>query len=221
VETIRQKGDENNRFPFERYKKQGIWSLEHIHAQNSESLKTNDEWRSWLSDHKNSLETLKTELDIVKDAAKIAEIDSSIVEIDKVVSHTNLKNYNGSIRDEFNVVSKIVINILSDGDDKSQMHSLSNMALLTVGENAALSNSTFDVKRVKIIEMDKKGDYIPACTRNVFMKYYSNSNTKLHFWSDSDRKSYIKAINEVLYHHHINSKGEEIKLINSEIQYGK
>ncbi|MGD7552083.1 hypothetical protein ACQCP0_25935, partial [Ralstonia pseudosolanacearum] len=42
IETIRQKGDENNRFPFERYKKQGTWSLEHIHAQNSESLKIDE-----------------------------------------------------------------------------------------------------------------------------------------------------------------------------------
>jgi hypothetical protein len=56
VETIRQKGDENIRFPFDRYKNEGTWSLEHIHAQNSESLKTNQEWLEWLEIHKKSLE---------------------------------------------------------------------------------------------------------------------------------------------------------------------
>ena len=93
------------------------------------------------------------------------------------------------------------------------------MALLTVGENAALNNSTFDVKRSKIIEMDKKGDYIPICTKNVFMKYYSSSDTKLHFWSEEDRKCYIQAINNVLYHH-LDTDNKEIKLIKSEIHYG-
>ena len=93
------------------------------------------------------------------------------------------------------------------------------MALLTVGENAALNNSTFDVKRVKLINMDKNGDYIPVCTRNVFLKYYSNSDTKLHFWSEEDRKSYIKAINDILYYNKdINEL--EVKLIKSEIRYG-
>lgn len=200
VETIRQKGDENNRFPFERYKKQGTWSLEHIHAQNSDSLKTNDEWRDWLTDHKRSLETIREESINSNNSQQVTEIENIIKEIDNVVLHINTKNYKGSIRNEFNAVSQKVILILSDGNDSSQKHLLSNMALLTVGENAALSNSTFDVKRMKIIDMDKNGDYIPVCTRNVFMKYYSNPNTtKLHFWSDSDRKSYIKEMNRVLY----------------------
>ena len=59
VETIRQKGDENIRFPFDRYKNEGTWSLEHIHAQNSESLKTNQEWKEWLEIHKKSLDGLE------------------------------------------------------------------------------------------------------------------------------------------------------------------
>lgn len=222
VETIRQKGDENNRFPFDRYKNQGIWSLEHIHAQNSDSLKTNKDWRNWLTDHRKSLVTIKEELENVKQdektKGKIDDINQTISAVDDVVSHID-KNL-GGIRDKFNPVAKKVVDILSDGNDMSQMHSLSNMALLTVGENAALKNSTFDVKRVKIIDMDKKGEYIPACTRNVFMKYYSDSNTGLHFWSENDRKSYIDAINKVLFHSK-NANGKEQKLIKSKIIYGK
>lgn len=182
IETIRQKGDENVRFPFYRYKNEGTWSLEHIHAQNSESLKTNQEWKEWLEIHKKSLEGLEVYSDDKK------QIEEVIDKMNTVITHINEKGYKGSIRNEFNAVAPAVINILSDGDDKSQMHTLSNMALLTVGENAALNNSTFDVKRMKIIAMDKAGEYIPVCTRNVFMKYYSSSDTKLHFWSEEDRK---------------------------------
>ena len=215
VETIRQKGDENIRFPFDRYKNEGTWSLEHIHAQNSESLKTNQEWKDWLEIHKKSLEGLEVSSEGKK------QIDDVISKMDAVICHIDEIGYKGSIRDEFNAVAPTVINILSDGDDKSQMHTLSNMALLTVGENATLNNSTFDVKRMKIIDMDKAGDYIPICTRNVFMKYYSSSDTKLHFWSEEDRKGYIRAMNNVLYDHREKKIGnKEIKLIKESIHYG-
>lgn len=214
VETIRQKGDENIRFPFDRYKNEGTWSLEHIHAQNSESLKTNQEWKDWLEIHKKSLEGLEVSSEGKK------QIDDVISKMDAVISHIDEIGYKGSIRDEFNAVAPAVINILSDGDDKSQMHTLSNMALLTVGENATLNNSTFDVKRMKIIDMDKAGDYIPICTRNVFMKYYSSSDTKLHFWSEEDRKGYICAMNNVLYDHREEKiDNKKIKLIKESIHY--
>jgi hypothetical protein len=215
VETIRQKGDENIRFPFDRYKNEGTWSLEHIHAQNSESLKTNQEWLEWLEIHKKSLEGFNV------GPEEKEQIDAVISTMNIVINHINEKGYKGSIRDEFNAVAPAVIKILSDGDDKSQMHTLSNMALLTVGENAALNNSTFDVKRMKIIAMDKDGEYIPTCTRNVFMKYYSSSDTKLHFWSEEDRKGYISAMNSVLYDYKEKKIGnKEIKLIKDRIHYG-
>jgi hypothetical protein len=215
VETIRQKGDENVRFPFDRYKNEGTWSLEHIHAQNSESLKTNQEWKEWLEIHKKSLESLEVSNE------KQSQIQGVIFNIEKVLEHINEKGYKGSIRDEFNSVAPAVIDILSDGDDRTQIHTLSNMALLTVGENAALNNSTFDVKRIKIIDMDKRGDYIPICTRNAFMKYYSTSDTKLHFWSEEDRKDYIRAMNDILFNYKDEkTNNEEIKLIKNIIHYG-
>ncbi len=217
VETIRQKGDEDNRFPFERYKNEGTWSLEHIHAQNSESLKTDIEWREWLVLHKRSLQGLMKIHDV--DSQQHQSISEIINKIDVVIRHIDDLNYKGSIRDEFSAIADKVVEKLTDGNDNMQMHSLSNMALLTVGENAALNNSTFDVKRIKVLEMDRVGDYIPTCTKNVFMKYYSSSDTKLHFWSEEDRKCYIEAMNNVLYRHK-EANGNDIKLIKEEIHYG-
>lgn len=215
VETIRQKGDENIRFPFNRYKNEGTWSLEHIHAQNSETLKTDQEWKDWLVIHKKSLKGLDVSPE------EKGEIEDVISRMDTVIDHINEKGYRGSIRDEFNAVAPAVIDILTDGDDKSQMHTLSNMALLTAGENAALNNSTFDVKRMKVIAMDKAGEYVPTCTRNVFMKYYSSSDTKLHFWSEEDRKGYIEAMNCVLFDYKEKKIGnKEIRLIKERIHYG-
>ena len=48
--------------------------------------------------------------------------------------------------------------------------------------------------------MDRNGEFIPFCTRNVFLKYYTPSDQlgKFYLWEDSDRIAYIKAINKVL-----------------------
>ena len=54
-------------------------------------------------------------------------------------------------------------------------------------------------QNAEIIKMDNEGQYIPFCTRMVFLKYYTPSaGNQLHFWGESDRKAYIDAINRVL-----------------------
>ncbi len=55
VETMRTNGKRDQRFPFHIYKdvgSQNPWSLEHIHAQNSEELKDEDAQKKWLEEHK-------------------------------------------------------------------------------------------------------------------------------------------------------------------------
>jgi hypothetical protein len=57
----------------------------------------------------------------------------------------------------------------------------------------------FEVKRRHIIELDRAGAYIPVCTRDLFMKYYTDSPAQqLHFWGPSDRQGYLDAMARVL-----------------------
>ena len=43
--------------------------------------------------------------------------------------------------------------------------------------------------------MDKNGEYIPICTRKVFLKYYTDSKDhQLSFWGEQDRKAYLNAM---------------------------
>jgi hypothetical protein len=75
------------------------------------------------------------------------------------------------------------------------MHSVSNLALLASGHNSALSNAVFEVKRRRILELDRQGAYIPICTRQVFLKYYTDADAQqVHFWSTRDRQAYMSAI---------------------------
>ena len=102
-------------------------------------------------------------------------------------------------RSEFESLQLRIFQQLSVAGNTEYLHTISNLALLNCGDNAALSNSTFDAKRNMIIEMDKEGKYIPFCTRMVFFKYYTPSeNNQLHFWGQPDRIAYIQNINRVL-----------------------
>lgn len=185
VESVRRNGEHSQWFPFDKYKfrKGGkvTWSLEHIHAQQSEGLRTQEIWKEWLSLHIPSVKSISD------DSNELIELMSSAVAKDKLEGQ------------EFSEIQQKVVDLLSVKGNTEYMHSIANMALLSSADNAALNNSTFDVKRNEIIKMDKAGQYIPFCTRMVFLKYYTPSaDSQLHFWGHADRIAYVEAMNTVL-----------------------
>ena len=184
VESVRQNGEETQWFPFDKLKQQK-WSLEHIHAQRSESMNRQELWLEWLELQLGSLK---------------AVIDAKDLNDKALVNRVEQYLSSGAIsRNDFENIKDTVTAKLSSDNNEDYIHSINNLALLNSGDNSALSNSTFDVKRTKIIAMDQSGDFIPFCTKMVFLKYYTDSgNTKLHFWCEEDRKSYLEHIKQVL-----------------------
>ena len=171
------------RFPFSKYNN-SEWSLEHIHAQQSEGLKNN----------KLQLEWIKMHIDSVKSVSPKGENRELIEKMEGIVEKGEIES-----RNVFDNIFNDVCNVLSEDGDSEYIHTLSNMALLTKNDNAALSNSTFDVKRNMIVEMDQKGAFIPYCTKMVFLKYYTPSNdNQVHFWGKKDRDAYLMSMAEIL-----------------------
>ncbi len=171
------------RFPFSKYNN-SEWSLEHIHAQQSEGLKNN----------KLQLEWIKMHIDSVKSVSPNGENQELIEKMASIVESGEIES-----RNVFDNIFNDVCNALSEDGDSEYIHTLSNMALLTKNDNAALSNSTFDVKRNMIVEMDQRGAFIPYCTKMVFLKYYTPSNdNQVHFWGKKDRDAYLNAMEEIL-----------------------
>ena len=171
------------RFPFGKYNT-AEWSLEHIHAQNSQGLKNKDTQIEWIKMHIKS----------VKAVSPNGQYESLLNELETIVKSEKIES-RGSFDELFNAVC----NALSENTDTEYIHTISNMALLSRCDNSALNNSTFDVKRNLIIEMDKKGAFIPYCTKMVFLKYYTpSSDNQIHFWGERDREAYISAINKTL-----------------------
>nr|WP_289624869.1 DUF1524 domain-containing protein [Sinorhizobium sp. 7-81] len=182
VETVRRLKHSTERYPFHAHKSEK-WSLEHIHAQNAELLTTVEEWRHWLADGKAALGKVRlNEPDL--DTERMAVIS----EVEKALS-THLTE------SRFTKLSRRITALLSpDGDDDS-IHSIANLALLSQPINSSLGNQTFAVKRLKVVDHDRKGAFIPICTRQVFLKYYADAGSEqMHLWSRKDRESYLEAL---------------------------
>lgn len=201
VESVMQNGKQTQWFPFDKFKfergKKNSWSLEHIHAQQSEGLNTDNARKEWLSLHLESIKSLGKE-----DIITLYEDIENALNLDRVD------------RNEFVILQEKVFDVLSTKGNIEYLHSISNLALLNTSDNAALNNSTFDVKRNAVIKMDKKGSFIPFCSKMVFLKYYTPSkNSQLHFWGENDRTAYVDAINTVLSEY----LTEKIQISNEEV----
>lgn len=163
-----------SKFPFGRYINEN-WSLEHIHAQNSEELRTDNQRKQLLNEQKLFFENINDN-EILK---KINEtLEKQLIEYDEF---TELQN-----------------EIFEKYSDDINVHSINNLALLATDDNSALSNNIFPIKRDRIIELDEKGSFIPICTKNVFLKYYTKDVTQSVKWTEKDRKAYLNEITNVL-----------------------
>lgn len=178
IATILNNKSSNIRFSFSEFSAQR-WSLEHIHAQNDKGLKDKKAQDAWLSSVEKYLDDNK-----IGDK-QLAEMIGSFKEDNK--------------RNDFFALQIEILNRFGD-KDLLDMHGIENLALLTTKNNSSLSNGPFIEKREKIIEMDKNGEFIPICTKNVFLKYYTNTKklSDVYFWSKQDQEDYKGSIIKTL-----------------------
>lgn len=201
IETILQSQKSYLRFPFDKYKTEN-WDIEHINPQNP--FDKIEHYVVWCMDTMEYLtgETLNYD-DLLKDNAEFENTYEELI--------LNLDEEHKTIVDE-------IIDILNDKEDfKPKTEELAaklfkkykgyesenndqifNLTLLDAVTNRSYGNSLFPIKRNTIIKNDKSGVFIPICTKNVFLKYYSKKFTDVMFWKEEDAKAYQENIEQVL-----------------------
>jgi hypothetical protein len=192
-----------NRFPFYRYKdvdNNGGWSIEHIHAQNSEELKDSRQIKEWLDDTLDVLEKIKVIEKNVVDGETDEKKHKEILLGEYVENIKVLIDMAGKTekKDEFIADFNNLKNELSIVFDSHSVDELSNLALLGKKDNSALQNFLFPVKRDKIMQLERENHFIPYCTKNVFLKAYSKADTQPYFWSEADKETYFKEIKNII-----------------------
>ena len=169
--SILQSEEKAYRFPFNKFKTMN-WDIEHIHAIATD---TNNKavQKAWLEENKDYItdnETLRKKIQDILSLKEIKEeeLSSLVEEVTKYLSEK--------------------------GFDNDNINDLSNLTLLDSGTNRSYKNIIFPLKRMRIIEEDKKGTFIPLCTKNVFQKYYTPKANNLSIWSKDDKENYRQSI---------------------------
>lgn len=185
------------KFPFHLFKREK-WNVEHIDSNTSNDLKDEKQQKEWLL------------------AAWIVVSEETKNEI---------KNYLINQEGIFNDVYKRVIKQISSSEnrlDESERMRIWNLALLDETTNKGYHNDIFPLKRRSligkdqgkiigsIIEKDKDSfeikmtskdadiSFIPICTKNAFLKYYTPITNNLMDWDKTDAEAYRKNILETL-----------------------
>ena len=189
---------QNIRFAFDRYKKE-VWDVEHVDPQNDATLQEYDDRMRWLDHIKFILGLERTE----RSKALAAKCQELIDDFKGGV--VKLKPYN----EFYTTINKYYAVESGENDEDVDLtakrkDSISNLTLLNSSINREYKDAPFAYKRYCIIEYDKKGEaFIPLCTRNLFLKYYTDSNKEASYldtlrWNNADKEGYMKAIHEAL-----------------------
>ena len=182
------------RFPFAKYNEEG-WDIEHIDSQKENNIVENDDRLRWLKFVIKAL-MMEKQSSENKDLVKSAISLGNALYEDGKDTNNKFPNFYHKIVDYYSEKMPT----LNNEDDK---HTIDNLALLDQATNRSYHNAPFPYKRFCIIERDKKGLFVPMCTKNLFLKYYSSSDmasSQLENmrWRDEDRRNYLAAIRKVL-----------------------
>ena len=169
IQTMLNNKTDNSFFPFDIFKN-GKWDIEHITSVKDKIPDSTIQKKSWL-----------------EDANKFIEKK----ELKKRVADCNIK-------DDFDELYEDIVAYFNSNLEDDDINDISNLALLDSETNRGYKNAVFPVKRLTIIQREKEGTFIPLCTKNAFLKYFSEYPPKMSFWTQEDRENYFKDIENIL-----------------------
>jgi len=172
VQTLLNNKNETTKFPFDRYKKEK-WDVEHITALADQPPKSEQHKKDWIKEILDNISNLNLDSSL---QTKLIDVQSDLTKFD-----------------EFFI--QFIEAFQGQGLD---VNSIDNLVLLDSSTNRSYKNSVFPLKRKKIIEREKTGTFVPICTKNVFMKFYSTDVEQMTFWGEKDRERYLTDIEEVI-----------------------
>lgn len=175
----------NSRFQFDRFKRES-WDVEHIRSVTSNMPDNINSQKNWLKDVEEYLKHSKIDVkDVTDNNNETSSINNDICQI------LQAKTFN---QKSFEDIYKHIIKLYDPNGEEIVDNSIGNLTLLDSHTNRSYKNSIFPIKRKHIIELDKKAIYVPLCTKNAFLKYYSTNIDKMLYWSSNDRDDHQKAM---------------------------
>lgn len=192
------------KFPFNLYKKEK-WDVEHIDSNTSNDLSGFNEQKEWLL------------------TAYIISSDEQRKDIQNFC--LNMQD-NDNEAERKRIFENLAKEIFPEGDaeeslNEEEKNMVWNFTLLDESTNRSYGNAIFPAKRRTIIgkeqgvyypiptfnkekgfeipmERRAKSAFIPPCTKQAFMKYYSPTSGSMVAWTKIDAEAYLKNIYRIL-----------------------
>jgi hypothetical protein len=188
------------RFSFRRDCDDSGWSLEHVNPQSEKSIHTRYARfdpagaRRWLERHRRFLPLLRP-----VDSEEKGNLE---IKVDSLLSPEPFTEEEfQSLRDP--IVRKFGRDFYDEGDDA--VDRIGNLALLGLKANIKLGDGVFAQKREAILRMIADGEFVPPCTRRLFLKAFVHQQDdelvrqrSFAFWSRSDAEAYCSEIEQYL-----------------------
>jgi len=163
------------RFRFDYFKNEK-WDIEHIRSVESGRPNANRDKKPWL-------ETIR---DYFAETGENQELRSRADEMLTSRSYTT--------GDAFDHLYDTVILDFNEHESSEAENGMGNLALLDSSTNRGYKNAVFPIKRRKILQNDQEGTFVPLCTRNAFLKCYSEKVENMFFWGVEDQTDYRNAM---------------------------
>lgn len=185
------------RFPFDKFKTRKVgennieqkWDIEHIHAIASKLPQKIEHIVGYFK----SL-VVHFEKQAEKGDAKAKDTVKRITKFNEDLDSRE--------KDEENRRSQAIVFYTALLEEKIEElepeNGLGNLALLDSGTNRSYQDASFFEKKNKIVDREKMGEFIPLCTKNVFLKLYSDNPDHLHRWTRADQEKYLVNIQDTL-----------------------
>jgi len=172
--TMLKSEKDNSYFPFDIYRNEN-WDIEHITSVKDTIPDKNRE--EWLKDAKIFID--------VKQSGAI-----------KLIKRADECDCSNEL--EFKTLFEDIVEHFNSGINEEDINGISNLSLLDSETNRGYKNAVFPLKRNTIINRDKAGIFIPICTKNVFLKYFSEYPPQISFWTQDDREKYEDDLFKIL-----------------------
>ncbi|MBB3205514.1 hypothetical protein FHS27_001314 [Rhodopirellula rubra] len=180
VATLLESKKSNLRFQFDSFKC-GEWDIEHVRSVSADDLNSVSQRNEWLTEVRGYFESQDEQPDLRK-------------KIDAFLAKPNPK----SLVEEFAKLYETIVKHFDEKTEPEPDHGLANLVLLDAATNRSYKNAVFALKRQRLLSLDRAGIFVPLCTRNVFLKCYSQRVDHAMFWKESDRDAYLKAMTTTL-----------------------
>lgn len=184
IAALLELGDSGPWFPFDHFKSEQ-WDLEHIRSVKSDMPERVDAQKAWLGQ---AIEYF-SEPEVVALGSLASSSDLTLPERLRA-----LREQEPFDSVAFEVAFNYVIDKYDPGSDGEADNSVGNLTLLDAGTNRSYGNAIFPMKRRRVIELDKAGRFVPPCTKNAFLKYYSNKVDEMLVWTRADAKEHQDAL---------------------------